>query len=105
MVDRNAACGRPRSALSSALAFISATWSKRATATSWVMASTSPRVLEGLCEPGNDLSLRAKPIGRSRGRLDLAVSRSRPDPNSKNIAEFMRSMMREGNLGSRKARP
>ena len=67
---------------------MSATSSRRATATSWATASTSPRGLEGVAKPGA-ICLSEDAYRQVNGRLDLAVTDLGPT-QLKNIAEPIR---------------
>ena len=80
MVERNAGLP-PERASSFASAFILATWSRRATATSWATASISPRGSKGICEPGGDLSFRGRlPAGQVAARAaGQPISGRRPN--------------------------
>ena len=83
-------CGRARrtAGSSSASASTSATWSRRATATSWATASISPRGWRG--SPNRAaICLSEDAYRQVKARLDLAVTDLGPTP-LKNIAEPIR---------------
>ena len=63
MVERNIGVCRPKSASSFASAFTWATSSRRATAISWAMASTSLRGWKASLSPARSV-FRSRPIGR-----------------------------------------
>ena len=88
MVERNAGRAARASASSFASAFISATWSRRATAISWATASISPRGSRAIAEPGA-ICLSEDAYRQVSGRLDLAVTDLGPT-QLKNIAEPIR---------------
>src|SRR5271168_3855125 len=71
--------GSPRtSGSSSASAFISATWSRKPTATSWATASTSPRAWKAFASRARSACQRT-PIGRyaTGSRRNLSISAKR----------------------------
>ena len=70
---------RRTSASSSGSAFISATSSRRPTATSWATASISPRDWKAIAAPGA-ICLSEDAYRQVKGRLDLRGHRSRADP-------------------------
>ena len=86
MVERNAGVAAT-GASSSASASISATWSRRPTATSWATASISPRGWKAVAEPGA-ICLSDDAYRQVNARLDLQSISARRQ--LKNIAEPVR---------------
>ena len=87
MVERNAGC-RPNAASSSASAFISATWSRRADGDLMGDGVNIAARLEGIAKPGA-ICLSEDAYRQVKGRLDLAVTDLGPT-QLKNIAEPIR---------------